>query len=87
MATPIVASMITLINEDRLAAGKSTLGFINPALYKNPSMFNDVTIGGMHRDNRGGCDGKSFDSAPGWDPVTGLGTVDYPKMQKYFMGL
>ncbi|KAJ6786523.1 hypothetical protein PWT90_07042 [Aphanocladium album] len=87
MSAPIVAGMITLINEARLAAGKSLVGFINPALYKNPSMFNDVVTGGMHRDQRGGCDGKSFDAAPGWDPVTGLGTPDYAKMSKYFMSL
>lgn len=41
-SAPIVASMITLINEERLAKGKRPVGFLNPTLYKNPQAFNDV---------------------------------------------
>jgi tripeptidyl-peptidase-1 len=41
-SAPIFASIITLINEQRLAAGKSTVGFVNPTLYKNPTAFTDV---------------------------------------------
>jgi tripeptidyl-peptidase-1 len=41
-SAPIFASIIALINEQRIAAGKSTLGFLNPTLYKNPDAFNDV---------------------------------------------
>jgi hypothetical protein len=43
-SAPIFASIITLINEKRLAAGKSTVGFINPTLYKNPHAFTDVSF-------------------------------------------
>lgn len=32
LSTPVVASMLNLINEERLAVGKSTLGFIHPIL-------------------------------------------------------
>jgi subtilase family serine protease len=42
-SAPIFASIINLINENRLAAGKSTVGFINPTLYKNPHAFTDVS--------------------------------------------
>ena len=42
---PVVASIFTLLNEERLAAGKSPVGFVNPTLYANPQMFNDITIG------------------------------------------
>jgi tripeptidyl-peptidase I len=42
-SAPIFASIINLINEKRLGAGKSTVGFINPALYKNPHAFTDVS--------------------------------------------
>lgn len=31
-AAPLVASILTRINEERLAAGKSTVGFVNPTL-------------------------------------------------------
>lgn len=42
-SAPIFSSIITLINEKRLGAGKSTVGFVNPTLYKNPHAFTDVS--------------------------------------------
>lgn len=38
-SSPIVASIFTRINEERLKAGKPVIGFASPALYKNPTMF------------------------------------------------
>ena len=32
-STPVFAGMLSLINSRRLAAGKSSVGFANPALY------------------------------------------------------
>lgn len=46
-STPIFSSVITRINEERLNVGKKPIGFLNPSLYANPSMLNDVT-NGMH---------------------------------------
>lgn len=34
-----------------------------------------------------GCDTLGFSAVPGWDPVTGLGTPNFPKMMKYYMSL
>jgi subtilase family serine protease len=45
MSTPLVAAIFTRINDERLAAGKSPIGFVNPTLYANPQMFNDITVG------------------------------------------
>ncbi|KAE9374533.1 aorsin [Stipitochalara longipes BDJ] len=67
-STPIFASLINRINELRLNAGKSAVGFINPAIYSHPEMFNDITNG-----TNPGCCTAGFSTAPGWDPVTGLG--------------
>jgi tripeptidyl-peptidase-1 len=72
---------VTLINEQRLKAGKGPVGFINPVMYQNPQVFNDITKG-----NNEGCDTKGFSAVPGWDPVTGLGTPRYPEMLKLFTG-
>lgn len=44
-ATPIFASIITLINGERLKQGKSSIGFLNPTLYANPNAFTDITEG------------------------------------------
>ncbi|KAG4436952.1 hypothetical protein IFR05_007565 [Cadophora sp. M221] len=81
-STPIFASLINRINEQRLNAGKPVLGFLNPALYANPGMLNDITNG-----TNPGCGTEGFSAVKGWDPVTGLGTPNYAKMLEYFMGL
>jgi tripeptidyl-peptidase-1 len=44
-ATPVFASVITRINDARLNAGKTVVGFINPVLYEHPEVLNDITIG------------------------------------------
>ncbi|KAI0927799.1 hypothetical protein AcW1_005225 [Taiwanofungus camphoratus] len=71
-ASPTFASVIALINDKLIAAGKSTLGFLNPLLYSNPSALNDITSG----DNPG-CSTNGFNATGGWDPVTGLGTPNF----------
>lgn len=85
MSCPLFASILNRINEERLKIGKPVVGFVNPALYRNPSMFRDVTIGGHF--GVGTCKGKGFSAVEGWDPVTGLGTPRYPEMIKYFTSL
>ncbi|KAJ5994597.1 hypothetical protein N7451_010321 [Penicillium sp. IBT 35674x] len=79
-SAPVFASILTRINEERLAAGKSTVGFVNPTLYANPDAFFDVTTG-----NNSGCGTAGFYAAEGWDPVTGLGSPNYPALLKVFM--
>ncbi|KYG49907.1 hypothetical protein M433DRAFT_58202 [Acidomyces richmondensis BFW] len=81
-ASPVFGSILTLINQARLDAGKSSIGFINPVAYAHPEVFNDITRG----DNPG-CGTNGFSAAPGWDPVTGLGTPNYPKMLELWMSL
>lgn len=81
-STPIVAGLITLLNEARLEAGKGPIGFLNPTLYAHPEMFNDITVGGNP-----GCGTDGFKAAPGWDPVTGMGTPIFPKMKEVFLSL
>ncbi|KAI0787597.1 subtilisin-like protein [Fomes fomentarius] len=46
-SAPIFASLIVAVNDARLAAGKSPVGWINPALYSHAfsDAFNDVTSG------------------------------------------
>jgi len=81
-STPIFASIINRINEERLAIGKSTVGFINPVLYAHPYVLNDITNG-----TNAACYEGGFDAVEGWDPVTGLGTPNYPRMLALFLSL
>ncbi|KAJ6785080.1 hypothetical protein PWT90_08665 [Aphanocladium album] len=92
MSAPIVAGIFNLINEERLKAGKSVVGFINPALYAHAEVFNDIVLGDMNSDYDGQgqfglCDGKGFSTTAGWDPVTGLGTPKYAELLNIFLSL
>ncbi|KAJ7891371.1 subtilisin-like protein [Mycena olivaceomarginata] len=75
-SSPIFASVIGLLNDELLNAGKPVLGFLNPWLYANPQAFNDITSG-----SNPGCGTTGFPAKAGWDPVTGLGSPNYPKLR------
>ena len=81
-STPTFAAIIAMINSVRLDFGKNPVGFVNPALYANPDMLNDITSGSNE-----GCGTPGFSAVEGWDPVTGLGTPNFPKMLTYFLDL
>ncbi|PSR73915.1 hypothetical protein PHLCEN_2v10273 [Hermanssonia centrifuga] len=67
-SSPIFASIISLINDKLVAAGKSPLGFLNPFLYSTAaSTFTDITTG-----NNPGCNTNGFPATAGWDPVREL---------------
>ncbi|KAJ6513955.1 subtilisin-like protein [Mycena vulgaris] len=78
-ASPIFASMIALVNDRLLAAGKPVLGFLNPFLYSRAgrAAFTDVTSG-----HNPGCNTDGFSAKVGWDPVTGLGTPNFNGLLK-----
>ncbi|ETS87890.1 hypothetical protein PFICI_01718 [Pestalotiopsis fici W106-1] len=82
-SNPVFASIITLINSERMHAGKGSVGFINPVLYSNPGVLNDVMTGS----NKGCGIGQAFRATRGWDAVTGLGTPDYKRLRHLFMSL
>lgn len=49
------------------------VGFINPILYAHPDIMTDV-----FRGSNPGCNTTGFGREQGWDPVTGLGTLNFP---------
>ncbi|KAF9069627.1 family S53 protease [Rhodocollybia butyracea] len=73
---PIFASMVSLVNDRLIAAGKPVLGFLNPFLYNNTQIFTDITAGLPNA----GCGTGGFNATVGWDPITGLGTPNFKKM-------
>ncbi|KAJ4422609.1 hypothetical protein N0V82_002728 [Gnomoniopsis sp. IMI 355080] len=81
-SSPIFASLVNRIVEERLKIGKGPLGFINPVLYQHPEVLNDIKNG-----SNPGCGTNGFDAVSGWDPVTGLGTPNYEKMLDLFLSL
>jgi tripeptidyl-peptidase I len=82
-SAPVVASMIALVNNERMHRGKAPVGFINPVLYQHPEIFNDVVEGS----NEGCGFAEAFMATEGWDPVTGLGSPDYRRLLEVFLQL
>ncbi|KAI0752912.1 subtilisin-like protein [Daedaleopsis nitida] len=83
-SAPTAASILSAINDARLAIRKKPIGWINPALYSRTfeGAFNDITNG-----TNPGCGTQGFAARPGWDPVTGLGTLNFPKLLAHFLAL
>jgi len=79
-SAPAFAAMVSLLNEARLQAGMSPMGYLNPFLYQHPEAFTDVTLG-TNAISRAGAKVKyGYTAAAGWDPVTGLGTPIFSKL-------
>lgn len=85
-STPTFSAVLALLNDRRAAKGIPSLGFINPLLYKRGQEgLNDILSG-----SSAGCPelgapaNQGFPAAKGWDAVTGLGTPDFPKLEKIF---
>jgi subtilase family serine protease len=76
-AAPRWAGFLALINEQSVANGRGTVGFINPAIYNigmsssGSSAFHDITSG-SNPPTAG--DGSGFSAVPGYDLVTGWGS-------------
>ncbi|KAJ7876589.1 subtilisin-like protein [Mycena leptocephala] len=79
-SSPGFASVISLINDRLLAAGKPVLGFLNPWLYAGGKTgLTDITQG---KNFGGACPPSvvAFNATEGWDPITGLGTPVFDKL-------
>lgn len=91
-SAPVVAGMISLVNSARLAAGKNSLGFLNPAIYQYGSQIirNDITSGNNKcaaSSRNQVCCTQGFYATAGWDPVTGFGSLDFKKFSDIFSKL
>ncbi|KFH43138.1 Tripeptidyl-peptidase-like protein [Hapsidospora chrysogenum ATCC 11550] len=75
-STPVLASMIALINEERVRAGKGVLGWLNEKLYSREvrAVLQDVT-GGASKSCvfADGVKPGGWPAKKGWDAMTGLG--------------
>jgi tripeptidyl-peptidase-1 len=83
-ASPTAAGIFGLLNDDRAAAGKSSLGFLNPFIYQNMDAFSDITSG---VNNGCGFSTSGFPAAKGWDAATGVGTPRYDKLKTAVLAL
>ncbi|KAJ7830275.1 subtilisin-like protein [Mycena leptocephala] len=79
ISSPIFASIIALINDRLIAAGKPVVGFLNPWLYANPKAFTDVTEG-HNSGSKCPTSSVAFDATKGWDALTGVGSPVFDKL-------
>ncbi|KAH8983887.1 subtilisin-like protein [Lactarius hatsudake] len=64
-ATPVVAGIISLLNDWLILTGQERLGFLNPWLYRRGFRgLTDITEG-----SNPGCNMDGFSAIVGWDPV------------------
>lgn len=89
-SAPVFAGVVSQANSVLKAQSKSTLGFLNPLLYQYADMFvHDITKGANNCSAAynasivdgifvygGFCCEEGFVATRGWDPVTGLGSLD-----------
>ncbi|KAH9166016.1 subtilisin-like protein [Lactarius sanguifluus] len=75
-SAPVVAGIISLLNDYLISRGKVSLGFLNPWLYgTGKNGLTDITSG-----SNPGCNTDGFSAVEEWDPVTGVGTPDFQRL-------
>jgi len=79
-STPAFAGLASLLNEARAQRGMPRMGFLNPWIYQHTEAFRDVTKGSSKFDREAAPVQFGYECAPGWDPVMGVGTPNFPKM-------
>jgi len=89
-STPVWGGIISLLNSRRFNLGKSSIGFINQAIYQayaqNAKAFTDLTSGN-NKCTEECCATYGFEAVVGWDATTGLGTPVFPLLESYFASL
>lgn len=81
-SAPVVAAIVSLVNAARLRGGGQPVGFINPILYASYKSFtNNVTVGKNNCTAQSVCCRQGYFAAPGWDPASGLGSLDYKRFR------
>jgi tripeptidyl-peptidase-1 len=81
---PVVAGIFAQLNDARLKAGKSSLGWLNQFIYANGQCFNDVNDGTMNNCNKGTT---GFSALDGWDPATGFGSPNFACLKTAVLAL
>ena len=91
-SAPAVAGMFSLINAARIGQGKTSLGWVNPTLYSYyPAFTNDIKSGKNNcvvgASTPSTCCSQGYYATPGWDPATGLGSLNFLAMKTLMTNL
>ncbi len=93
-STPVVAGLVSIIANHLWVKNGVKTGFINPLLYyiwdNCPECFQDITEGYNWCTENSCCDNHTdygFQATKGFDPVTGLGTLNLGRIISYLDSL
>lgn len=81
-STPVFAAMVSLVNSARLRLGMGPVGWLNKSLYAYYDKFTNDIVSGNNKCTAGErptCCAEGFHATEGWDPVTGLGSINFAK--------
>jgi tripeptidyl-peptidase I len=88
LSAPIAGGILSLVNAARFKAGGKPIGFVTPILYQYSSQFmNDVTVGKNNCTALSVCCKQGFAAAPGWDPASGLGSIDFKRFRDFMLNV
>jgi len=77
-SSPVMAAFASLVNAHRKENNLPTLGWFNPTLYHYyESFINDIDAGNNNCTAGPVCCQEGFYAVTGYDPVTGLGSVQF----------
>jgi len=91
-SSPIFTAVAALLTQEYIKITGKPFGFLNQVLYMayaaDPTTYFDITEG----DNicpEAGCNPmcRGWSATYGWDPVTGLGSPNYPNLVAYIQNL
>lgn len=88
-SSPVFAGMLGLINSARHDRGLNPVGWVLPALYAFANEYvRDITEG-HNRCTADGlvCCAQGFYATTGWDPVTGLGSLNFTAFQERMISM
>ena len=82
-SAPVIAGLLSIINDHEWKRNRTRLGFVNPLLYHManacPKCFHDIKVGHNWCTEDGCCENKTqfgYQATEGYDTVTGLGTLN-----------
>jgi len=81
-SAPTFAGLVSLLNAARAQHGAPPMGFMNPFVYQHPEAFTDIVLGDNSRCDWGAKPTFGFKATKGWDPVTGMGVPNFPKLME-----
>jgi tripeptidyl-peptidase-1 len=85
-SAPVFAGMVSLINTIRLNNNMPPVGFANPVLYQfKDRIANDIDEGDNRcTSNPSKCCSQGFHATKGWDPASGIGSIDFANLLELF---